>query len=79
MTLEFKSKPLPIPPLKLLKTDKQGHIDLEHAVVEMAKSLNALIKWVYEHEMQSGIRARPKVIEKRKQTESERTPRSDKA
>lgn len=59
-------KPLPIPPIKLLKTDKQGHIDLEYAVVEMVKSLNALIKWVYEHEMQDGIRPRPKVIEKRK-------------
>jgi len=65
---EFKSKPLAIPLIKLLKTNKQGHIDLEHAVVEMVKSINALIKWVYEYEMQSGIRPRPKEIIKKKET-----------
>ncbi|MBA7710415.1 hypothetical protein ES703_119357 [subsurface metagenome] len=64
--LEKKPKPLPIPLIQLLKTDKQGHIDLEHAVVEMVKSVNALIKWAYEHEMEQGIRPRPKEIIKKK-------------
>lgn len=66
---EFKSKPLPVQPLKLLKTDKQGHIDLEHAVVEITKCLNALIKWAYELEMQRGIRRRPKeVVQERRES-----------
>lgn len=64
--LEKKPKPLGIPLIKLLKTDKQGHIDLEHAVVELVKSFNALIKWAYEHEMEQGIRPRPKEIIKKK-------------
>jgi len=67
-----KPKPLPIPPIKLLKTDKQGHIDLEHAVVEMVKSVNALIEWAYAHEIEQGIRPRPKeIIKKKKKIEEE--------
>lgn len=57
--------------MKLLKTDKQGHIDLEYAIVEMTKSLNALIKWVYEHEMEHGIRMRPKEMAKKKKEAKE--------
>lgn len=67
-----RPKPPGIPLIKLLKTDKQGHIDLEHAVVEMVKSVNALIKWAYEHEMEQDIRRRPKeIIKKKKKIEEE--------
>lgn len=70
--IQKKPKPLGIPLIKLLKTDKQGHIDLEHAVVEMVKSVNALIKWAYEHEIEQGIRQRPReIIKKKKKIEEE--------
>jgi len=71
MIEEKKPRLLPIIPIQLLKTDKQGHIDLEHAVVELVKSINALIKWAYEHEMQVGIRPKPREIIKKKETKEE--------